>query len=699
MDIFQVTDELKGAPDQALVQYMLQPDGRYPQYLVATELHERKRIRDQYQAQRQKPTTTVAQDVTQQGIMQAMQQPAQPAQQQMPVQQPTQGFSGGGLVAFSQGGTPFDALHSSLIQAESGGRHYDGSGQILRSPAGAEGLGQLMPATQAKPGYGVAPLRDSSPEENLRQSRDYLSAMLREFNNDPAKAVAAYNAGPGRVKQLVAEYGDNWLAYAPTETQKHVPRVLSALGATTGAARTTTPMAGGDSGADTARGLPSALLAMRGTKSKGKKPKFTAPTSDDSASDMVDALLAALLRSGGGEPPVQMADGGRPKDRDPNADIAERLRWMRDDAGSLYDNAVEYTSSRVIPMLSRALTGSEQGLAQRPAPDQSGAATLGASTRQLLGTPVNLWNMAGETGPYLRDLGGIASEFARGLAPELMPGPGKPQGIAAVAGKQGEPAGTGALGGGPPLRTLGAPAPTQEPPPADSTVSMDGWGLKPLEQLAGELFSTERNMTPEQHRATIEQYLVQDPERKKRDMWMALAQAGFATAAGESPHALQNVGQGALAGLGALQQSQAQGDRQKDIVNMLALRRSMGDEDYNNQLKWKQLEYQLSMESAKRGEGISLMDLATILDKFSSIDSRVVEAAGPGFDNLVSLGQSAMTAAMEAEAAGDAETASAERAKAQRLFVEAQRLLDTTRAVVTGPQSSMMPGIRGAFTQ
>ena len=68
---------------------------------------------------------------------------------------------------------------------------------------------------------------------------------------------------------------------------------------------------------------------------------------------------------------------------------------------------------------------------------------------------------------------------------------------------------------------------------------------------------------------------------------------------------------------------------------MLALRRSMGDEDYNNQLKWKQLEYQLYMEEAKRGEGISLKDLATILDKFSSIDSRVVEAAGPG--NLARL--------------------------------------------------------------
>lgn len=45
---------------------------------------------------------------------------------------------------------------------------------------------------------------------------------------------------------------------------------------------------------------------------------------------------------------------------------------------------------------------------------------------------------------------------------------------------------------------------------------------------------------------------------EKRDGWLALAQAGFATAAGQSPHALSNIGAGGVAGLDALQKMKQQ---------------------------------------------------------------------------------------------------------------------------------------------
>ena len=65
---------------------------------------------------------------------------------------------------------------------------------------GATGLGQVMSATAQDPGFGVTPLRDRlDAVENLRFSAEYLSAMVRKYDGDYRKALAAYNAGPGTV--------------------------------------------------------------------------------------------------------------------------------------------------------------------------------------------------------------------------------------------------------------------------------------------------------------------------------------------------------------------------------------------------------------------------------------------------------------------------------------------------------------------
>lgn len=62
------------------------------------------------------------------------------------------------------------------------------------SPAGAIGLAQLMPATARA--LGVDP-RD--PVANLQGGARYLRQQLDLFDGDIEKALAAYNAGPGRV--------------------------------------------------------------------------------------------------------------------------------------------------------------------------------------------------------------------------------------------------------------------------------------------------------------------------------------------------------------------------------------------------------------------------------------------------------------------------------------------------------------------
>ncbi len=99
-------------------------------------------------------------------------------------------------------------LHG-LIQQESG---FDPSAE---SSAGAAGLTQLMPGTAAS--LGVAnPL---NPAESIEGGARYLSQLMAEFGGNTEDALAAYNAGPGAVRQ----YG-GVPPYA--ETQSYVSKVL-----------------------------------------------------------------------------------------------------------------------------------------------------------------------------------------------------------------------------------------------------------------------------------------------------------------------------------------------------------------------------------------------------------------------------------------------------------------------------------------
>ncbi len=83
------------------------------------------------------------------------------------------------------------------------------------SPAGAEGLMQLMPATARSLG-----VTDSfEPHQNLRGGVQYLSELVNRYHNNLALALAAYNAGPG----AVAKY-DGVPPYP--ETQKYIQRVM-----------------------------------------------------------------------------------------------------------------------------------------------------------------------------------------------------------------------------------------------------------------------------------------------------------------------------------------------------------------------------------------------------------------------------------------------------------------------------------------
>lgn len=93
------------------------------------------------------------------------------------------------------------------------------------SPKGAQGLMQLIPETAAR--FGVADSFDSS--QNIHGGTRYLSWLMKRYDGDLYKAIAAYNAGEGAV--------DKYQGIPPyNETQHYVRKVLAVYNGLSGQA-------------------------------------------------------------------------------------------------------------------------------------------------------------------------------------------------------------------------------------------------------------------------------------------------------------------------------------------------------------------------------------------------------------------------------------------------------------------------------
>lgn len=123
-------------------------------------------------------------------------------------------------------------VYENLIGQESGWREDVFFGQTVSS-AGAQGGAQFMPATfqetvQRHPELLQMGLGDPSPFNPrfaLFAGAAYLADNISFFNGDVAAGVAAYNAGPGRVQQVLAQQGE-----LPEETRDYLDAVLGGLG-------------------------------------------------------------------------------------------------------------------------------------------------------------------------------------------------------------------------------------------------------------------------------------------------------------------------------------------------------------------------------------------------------------------------------------------------------------------------------------
>jgi len=142
------------------------------------------------------------------------------------------------VTAVPSGGTVEHSLLFAITRQESA---FD---REAVSRAGARGLMQLMPATaneiadKMKLPFSAERLT-ADGIYNVLLGRTYLDTLIDDFGGSYALAIAGYNAGPGRVRQWLRDYGDprggnvdmvDWIESIPiTETRNYVQHVLENL--------------------------------------------------------------------------------------------------------------------------------------------------------------------------------------------------------------------------------------------------------------------------------------------------------------------------------------------------------------------------------------------------------------------------------------------------------------------------------------
>jgi soluble lytic murein transglycosylase len=142
------------------------------------------------------------------------------------------------ITEIPSGGTAEHSLLFAITRQESAFEHD------AVSPAGARGLMQLMPATANSIANKLqlsfsAERLTTDGIYNVLLGRAYLETLIDDFGGSYALAIAAYNAGPSRVRQWLHDYGDprsdnvdmvDWIENIPiSETRNYVQRVLENL--------------------------------------------------------------------------------------------------------------------------------------------------------------------------------------------------------------------------------------------------------------------------------------------------------------------------------------------------------------------------------------------------------------------------------------------------------------------------------------
>jgi soluble lytic murein transglycosylase len=134
-----------------------------------------------------------------------------------------------------------DRVDLALVHALS--RQESEFNAAAKSPVGASGLMQLMPATarmvakQYKVKYSADQLTNAAYNTQLGEA--FLRGVIDDYGGSYFMALAAYNAGGGRVAEWVKQFGDprdpsvdpiDWIERIPfTETRQYVIKIMESL--------------------------------------------------------------------------------------------------------------------------------------------------------------------------------------------------------------------------------------------------------------------------------------------------------------------------------------------------------------------------------------------------------------------------------------------------------------------------------------
>lgn len=110
-----------------------------------------------------------------------------------------------------------------------------GFNPTAQSQVGARGLWQLMPKTAVELGVKTTSSYDGRVDiiASTQAALSYLTRLSQSFDRDWYLALAAYNCGPGRVKNAVKKQmpwykrSNYWALKLPQETQNYVPKLLA----------------------------------------------------------------------------------------------------------------------------------------------------------------------------------------------------------------------------------------------------------------------------------------------------------------------------------------------------------------------------------------------------------------------------------------------------------------------------------------
>jgi hypothetical protein len=174
---------------------------------------------------------------------------------------------------------------------------------------------------------------------------------------------------------------------------------------------------------------------------------------------------------------------------------------------------------------------------------------------------------------------------------------------------------------------------------AEPTAAADAAGTDPLVQAAdlamGELRGTfgmgDPDRAPQNRRERMEQELEMikavfgdKTKDQSRERAMNLAMIGLAIMAGQSPNALTNIAQGALAGTQAMQRAQAAAGEREDELKLMAFRNVM-DEDKEERGFQRQLELEEFKAGLRGSEAQSPFNLGTLTTPINRYFDRVAQ--------------------------------------------------------------------------